>query len=316
VETIAPSSASVIIQGESGTGKELIAREIHLKSDRKNKPFLAVNCGALVETLAESELFGYEAGAFTGANKTRAGIFETADGGTLFLDEVGELPLSLQVKLLRVLQEKEVVRVGGRKPIPINVRILSGTHVDLRKAVAENKFRLDLYYRLNVVVLNILPLRERKGDILPLVDFFLSSYSQKLITTKPNISDRARNALLNYSWPGNIRELENNIHYALLVSGGKTIDLEHLRFSEETGSAVLPDNDLIQEFESILKRLFQEYDGEAWHIIEDKIVNTAFSSCWNNQVKTAKMLGLSRNVLRNLLSRYNLLPNKNENEIA
>ncbi|RJN87412.1 sigma-54-dependent Fis family transcriptional regulator, partial [Acinetobacter baumannii] len=304
------------IQGESGTGKELIAREIHLKSDRKNKPFLAVNCGALVETLAESELFGYEAGAFTGANKTRAGIFETADGGTLFLDEVGELPLSLQVKLLRVLQEKEVVRVGGRKPIPINVRILSGTHVDLRKAVAENKFRLDLYYRLNVVVLNILPLRERKGDILPLVDFFLSSYSQKLITTKPNISDRARNALLNYSWPGNIRELENNIHYALLVSGGKTIDLEHLRFSEETGSAVLPDNDLIQEFESILKRLFQEYDGEAWHIIEDKIVNTAFSSCWNNQVKTAKMLGLSRNVLRNLLSRYNLLPNKNENEIA
>ncbi|OFD31030.1 sigma-54 interaction domain-containing protein, partial [Acinetobacter baumannii] len=295
-----PSSASVIIQGESGTGKELIAREIHLKSDRKNKPFLAVNCGALVETLAESELFGYEAGAFTGANKTRAGIFETADGGTLFLDEVGELPLSLQVKLLRVLQEKEVVRVGGRKPIPINVRILSGTHVDLRKAVAENKFRLDLYYRLNVVVLNILPLRERKGDILPLVDFFLSSYSQKLITTKPNISDRARNALLNYSWPGNIRELENNIHYALLVSGGKTIDLEHLRFSEETGSAVLPDNDLIQEFESILKRFFQEYDGEAWHIIEDKIVNTAFSSCWNNQVKTAKMLGLSRNVLRNL----------------
>lgn len=316
VETIAPSSASVIIQGESGTGKELIAREIHLKSDRKNKPFLAVNCGALVETLAESELFGYEAGAFTGANKTRAGIFETADGGTLFLDEVGELPLSLQVKLLRVLQEKEVVRVGGRKPIPINVRILSGTHVDLRKAVAENKFRLDLYYRLNVVVLNILPLRERKGDILPLVDFFLSSYSQKLITTKPNISDRARNALLNYSWPGNIRELENNIHYALLVSGGKTIDLEHLRFSEETGSTVLPDNDLIQEFENILKRLFQEYDGEAWHIIEDKIVNTAFSSCWNNQVKTAKMLGLSRNVLRNLLSRYNLLPNKNENEIA
>lgn len=316
VETIAPSSASVIIQGESGTGKELIAREIHLKSDRKNKPFLAVNCGALVETLAESELFGYEAGAFTGAHKTRAGIFETADGGTLFLDEVGELPLSLQVKLLRVLQEKEVVRVGGRKPIPINVRILSGTHVDLRKAVAENKFRLDLYYRLNVVMLNILPLRERKGDILPLVDFFLNSYSQKLITTKPNISDRARNALLNYSWPGNIRELENNIHYALLISGGKTIDIEHLRFSEEGSSTALPDNDLIQEFENILKRLFQEYDGEAWHIIEDKIVNTAFSSCWNNQVKTAKMLGLSRNVLRNLLSRYNLLPNKNENEIA
>ncbi|MBJ9953094.1 MULTISPECIES: sigma-54 dependent transcriptional regulator [unclassified Acinetobacter] len=312
VEVIAPSSASVIIQGESGTGKELIAREIHLKSDRKHKPFLAVNCGALVESLAESELFGYEAGAFTGAHKTRAGIFESADGGTLFLDEVGELPLSLQVKLLRVLQEREVVRVGGRKPIPINVRILSGTHVDLRKAVAENKFRLDLYYRLNVVVLNILPLRERKGDILPLVEYFLSSYSQKLIAPKPNITDRARNALLNYGWPGNIRELENNIHYALLMSGGKNIDIEHLRFSEEKNTVISENSDLIQEFEDVLKRLFHEYDGEAWHIVEDKIVNTAFSSCWNNQVKTAKMLGISRNVLRNLLIRYNLLPSKGE----
>jgi len=316
VETIAPSAASVIIQGESGTGKELIAREIHLKSDRRNKPFLAINCGALVETLAESELFGYEAGAFTGANKTRAGLFETADGGTLFLDEVGELPLSLQVKLLRVLQEKEVVRVGGRNPIPINVRILSGTHIDLRKAVAENKFRLDLYYRLNVVMLNILPLRERKGDILPLVDFFINAYSQKLITAKPNISDRARNALLNYSWPGNIRELENNIHYALLINDGKTIDIEHLRFSEDRGQLSVNDNDLLQEFEDVLKRLFQEYEGEAWQVIEDKIVNSAFASCWNNQVKTAKMLGISRNVLRNLLSRYNLLPTKAENEIV
>lgn len=313
VETIAPSSASVIIQGDSGTGKELIARELHLKSDRKNKTFLAVNCAALVENLAESEFFGYEAGAFTGAHKTRAGIFEAADGGTLFLDEVGELPLSLQVKLLRVLQEKEVTRVGGRKPIPINVRIISGTHVNLRKAVAENKFRLDLYYRLNVVTLNILPLRERKGDILPLVDFFLNSYSQKLITSKPSISDRARNALLNYNWPGNIRELENNIQYALLVSGGKTIDVEHLRFSEERDTVInFADSDLLQEFENVLKRVFQEYDGEAWQVIEDKIVHSAFSSCWNNQVKTAKMLGITRNVLRNLLTRYNLLPSKNE----
>src|SRR5690606_1024483 len=169
IETIAPSNASVIVYGESGTGKELIAREIHLKSERKNRTFLAVNCGALVENLAESELFGYEAGAFTGAIKSKPGLFETANGGTLFLDEVGELPLSLQVKLLRVIQEHEVMRVGGRKPIPIDIRIISGTHVDLKRAVSENRFRLDLYYRLNVININILPIRERKGDILPLV---------------------------------------------------------------------------------------------------------------------------------------------------
>jgi len=319
IDTIAPSAASVIVYGESGTGKELIAREIHLKSDRKNKNFLAVNCGALVETLAESELFGYEAGAFTGATKTKVGLFEAANGGTLFLDEVGELPLSLQVKLLRVIQEREVLRVGGRKPIPVDVRIISGTHIDLRKAVAENKFRLDLYYRLNVVNIDILPLRERKGDILPLVDYFITSYSKKLITPKKNITDKARNALLNYSWPGNIREVENVIQYALLVSGSNTIDLEHLRFSGDDFVSHAGNINLIDEFENILKRLFDEFDGNALHIIENKIVNVAFAKCWNNQVKTAKMLGISRNVLRNLLAKYDLLPtkmNEDENEIA
>ena len=318
IDTIAPSNASVIVYGESGTGKELIAREIHLKSDRKNKTFLAVNCGALVENLAESELFGYEAGAFTGATKSKPGLFETANGGTLFLDEVGELPLSLQVKLLRVLQEREVLRVGGRKPIPIDIRIVSGTHVDLKRAVSENKFRLDLYYRLNVININILPLRERKGDILPLVDYFINSYSKKLITPKKLITDRARNALLNYTWPGNIREVENVIQYALLVSGSNSIDIEHLKFSGEDFISVSQDLDLLDEFENTLKRLFDEYDGNAFHIIEQKVVNIAFSKCWNNQVKTAKMLGLSRNVLRNLLSKYDLLPSKtlDENEVA
>lgn len=318
IETIAPSNASVIVYGESGTGKELIAREIHLKSERKNRTFLAVNCGALVENLAESELFGYEAGAFTGATKSKPGLFETANGGTLFLDEVGELPLSLQVKLLRVIQEHEVMRVGGRKPIPIDIRIISGTHVDLKRAVSENKFRLDLYYRLNVININILPIRERKGDILPLVDYFINSYSKKLITPKKLITDRARNALLNYSWPGNIREVENVIQYALLVSGSNSIDMEHLKFSGEDFISVNQDLDLLDEFENLLKRIFDEYDGNAFHIIEQKVVNAAFSKCWNNQVKTAKMLGLSRNVLRNLLSKYDLLPNKalDENEVA
>jgi sigma-54-specific transcriptional regulator len=318
LETIAPSAASVIIQGESGTGKELIAREIHLKSERKHKPFFAVNCGALVESLAESELFGYEAGAFTGANKTQPGIFEAADGGTLFLDEVGELPLALQVKLLRVLQEREVIRVGGRRAIAVNVRIISGTHIDLKKAVAERKFRLDLYYRLNVVILQILPLRERKGDILPLVDYFLNSYSKKLITPKKTMTNKARNALLNYAWPGNIRELENVIHYALLISESSTIDLEHLRFSEEKNYSATSSGDVLEELEDILKRIFNEYEGEVWNILEHKIIHSAFSHCWNNQVKTAKMFGVSRNVVRNLLSRYHLLPTKpnEENELA
>lgn len=318
IETIAPSNASVIVYGESGTGKELVAREIHLKSERRNKTFLAVNCGALVENLAESELFGYEAGAFTGATKSKPGLFESANGGTLFLDEVGELPLSLQVKLLRVIQEREVLRVGGRKPIPVDIRIISGTHVDLKRAVAENKFRLDLYYRLNVVNINILPLRERKGDILPLVDYFINSYSKKLISPKKVITDRARNALLNYSWPGNIREVENVIQYALLISGSNSIDIEHLKFSGEEFISVSHDLDLLDEFENVLKRIFEAHDGNALHIIEQKLVNTAFSKCWNNQVKTAKMLGISRNVLRNLLSKYDLLPNKalDENEVA
>ena len=310
IDTIAPSNASVIVYGESGTGKELIAREIHLKSDRKNNNFLAINCGALVENLAESELFGYEAGAFTGATKSKAGLFETANGGTLFLDEVGELPPSLQVKLLRVIQEKEVLRVGGRKPIPIDVRIISGTHVDLKKAVAENKFRLDLYYRLNVININILPLRERKGDILPLIDYFITNYSKKLITPKKLITDRARNALLNYYWPGNIREVENVIQYALLVSGNQAIDIEHLKFSGDELISSGESLDLLEQFDALLKRIFDEYEGNALHIIEQKMIHVAFAKCWNNQVKTAKMLGVSRNVLRNLLSKYDLLPTK------
>jgi sigma-54-specific transcriptional regulator len=308
VDAIAPSLASVLIHGETGTGKELIAREIHVRSDRRDKPFVAVNCGALVETLAEAELFGYEAGAFTGANKTRAGWFEAAHGGTLFLDEVGELPISLQVKLLRVLQEKEVVRVGGRKPIDIDVRIVSGTNVDLRKAVANDQFRSDLYYRLNVAYIHLPPLRQRKGDILPLVDHFIGTYSQRLLSPKPSITSDARNALLGYAWPGNIRELENVIHYALLVCGSRSIDVAHLRFMQDDTFIYTDDQqDEVQSFTDDLKRIFQEHDGNAWHLIEKQIVTTAYAYCWNNQVKTAKMLGISRNVLRSLLARYGLI---------
>ena len=279
IETIAPSNASVIVYGESGTGKELIAREIHLKSERKNRTFLAVNCGALVENLAESELFGYEAGAFTGATKSKPGLFETANGGTLFLDEVGELPLSLQVKLLRVIQEHEVMRVGGRKPIPIDIRIISGTHVDLKRAVSENKFRLDLYYRLNVININILPIRERKGDILPLVDYFINSYSKKLITPKKLITDRARNALLNYSWPGNIRELIHVLKLSTAFKEGTCLEQLCLPESQISSPTLTEDSILLQaNLETVTKRLILQ-------VLQEEKGNIA---------RTAKRLNISR----------------------
>jgi sigma-54-specific transcriptional regulator len=208
IKLVAPSVANVLIIGETGTGKELIARHLHHLSERSSGPFVAVNCGAFAESLVESELFGHERGAFTGALGARAGWFEAAQGGSLFLDEIGELPLHLQVKLLRVLQEQQVVRIGSRQPIEIDVRIVASTNIDLEKAVAAGRFREDLYFRLNVATLRVAPLRERRGDLLPLAQFFLREYSQRL-GTNVGLSPEAEAHLLNrYTWPGNIRELE------------------------------------------------------------------------------------------------------------
>lgn len=218
IERIAPSEATVLITGETGTGKELIARHVHANSSRRDASFVAVNCGAFLETLIESELFGYERGAFTGAHQAKAGWFETARGGTLFLDEIGDLPLPMQVKLLRVLQEREVVRLGARKAIPIDVRLIAATNVDLAEAVRAGRFREDLYYRLQVISLPLRPLRERPGDIMPLTRHFLQIYARRLHLTDVSITPDAERALLDYPWPGNIRELENVIHRALLVS--------------------------------------------------------------------------------------------------
>ena len=228
IERIAPSEAPVLIGGETGTGKELVARHIHLLSGRKG-PFLAVNCGAISDQLAESELFGHEAGSFTGAVGKREGWFEAANEGTLFLDEIGDLPLPLQVKLLRVLQEKEVVRIGSRKSIPVNVRLVVATNVDLDYAVSAGHFRRDLLYRINIAQVKLPPLRERPGDILPLAEHFLKTYSQRMGYRQPQFSTGAIELLLTYSWPGNIRELENVVHFALLVSSGDKIDPAHLK---------------------------------------------------------------------------------------
>ena len=216
VELIAPTEAGVLIIGETGTGKELIARHIHTHSGRRG-PFVAVNCGAFSETLVEAELFGHEAGAFTGAQQARPGWFEAASGGTLFLDEVGDLPLAMQVKLLRVLQERQVVRLGSRKPVPVDVRLVAATNVNLEKAVQAGRFRLDLYYRLNVAPLNLPALRERRDDILPLVEYFIEHYRQRLGISAPKLSPEAAAQLVAYQWPGNIRELENVVHFSLIV---------------------------------------------------------------------------------------------------
>jgi DNA-binding NtrC family response regulator len=222
VKVVAPSDVSVLVLGESGTGKELIAKAIHQNSGRKNKTLVVVNCGALPAGLIESELFGHEKGAFTGASEKRIGKFEQANGGTIFLDEIGELPLDLQVKFLRVLQEKEIEPVGGHKK-SVNVRVIAATNRDLEKEMAAGRFRLDLYYRLNIFPLTLPPLRDRREDIIPLATFFLNHYAKRENKTVSGFSDQVLKDLQNYNWPGNVRELENLMERGVLLSTGKLI---------------------------------------------------------------------------------------------
>lgn len=309
VETVAPTDAAILIVGETGTGKELIARHIHAQSKR-NGPFVAVNCGALSQTLAEAELFGHQQGAFTGANETRAGWFEAANGGTLFLDEIGDLPVALQVKLLRVLQEREVVRVGARRAIPLNVRLIAATNINLAHAVSAGNFRLDLYYRLNVATFELPPLRARRGDILPLVDYFIGMYAARLQRKSPALAPEAKQALLNYSWPGNIRELENVVHFAVLIANGATITTDNLRFSAMPQPLNVDGHQATTPFESItaqLERLFLSPPESLFDKLEEMIVKRAFNYCSSNQVQTAKLLGISRNILRTQLKRFGLI---------
>jgi sigma-54 dependent transcriptional regulator len=308
IEQIADSQASVLIQGESGTGKELVARHLHELSGRSG-PFVAVNCGAFPENLVEAELFGHEAGAYTGAQRARAGWFEAAHGGTLFLDEIGDLSPAVQVKLLRVLQEREVLRIGSRTPTPVDVRLITATNVDLDQAVSSGNFRMDLFYRINVATLRVPPLRERPGDIEPLARYFARLYAERQGTLTPDISADALRALTHYAWPGNIRELENVIHFALLVCRHRQITPQDLRFvavsapSAPAQAAQTPQ----QAFESALAHLLDEAPSDLFALIESSVVRTAFSLCHHNQVRTAQLLGISRNVMRTLLKRYALI---------
>jgi sigma-54 dependent transcriptional regulator len=325
VERIARSDATALIIGETGTGKELVARHIHSLSGRSG-PFIAVNCGAFSETLIDAELFGHEVGAFTGATQARSGWFEAANGGTLFLDEIGDLSMALQVKLLRVLQERQVVRLGSRRPVALDVRLVAATNVDLHKAIDAERFRSDLYYRLSVAVVNLPPLCGRPGDILPLARHFIGSYGDKLRLRDVTLSAGAQEALLGYEWPGNIRELENVIHYALIVCRAGVIEEDDLKLvgalhrkhcgarGEEAPRAVSAAPSATQAASTTLLRL-QALIGELidngepalFDTIEESVILTAFASCHQNQVQTAKTLGISRNILRTHLKRFGLI---------
>jgi len=320
VEQVAPSDAGVLITGESGTGKELIARYLHSRSPRSAAPFVAVGCGAFSESLVDSELFGHENGAFPGAFGAQPGWFEEAHGGTIFLDEVNDLPLAVQNKLLRVLQQREVVRVGGRQPLSIDVRIVAAASVDLQELVLQQRFRKDLYYRLNVVSLEVHTLRERPGDIVPLARHFIDTYSLRLGYPRPQLTTAAERALQQAPWPGNVRELENTIHRTLLLVDGRTLDAADLRLSgparpgtepephpapgaTAAREPVIPSAHGLPLLRQAVRQLCEAHVPALYQTVEDAVLLEVFRWCHYSQSEAARVLGLSRNVVRARLIR-------------
>jgi len=291
---VAQSKASVLITGPSGTGKELIAKAIHYDSLRKDRPFISVNCGALAETLLESELFGHEKGAFTGAVTMKKGRFELADGGTLFLDEIGDMSPSLQVKLLRVLQEMEFERVGGTRTIKVDVRVLSASNRNLKDDVAAGLFREDLFYRLNVIHIEVPPLRERMEDIRLLVNHFIEKYGDK---RKIELTSQAWEALYTHGWPGNVRELENVIERAVVLNSEGLIDLKDLppEFTKAKGDL---DIDRFIPPEALLQSTLEE--------IEEKLIRRALKQSGNVQSHAAEQLGITKSLIQHKMKKYNI----------
>ena len=338
IERVAPSEATILVTGETGTGKELIARHVHALSRRSAGKFVAINCGAFSETLVESELFGYEKGAYTGAMQGKAGWFETANGGTLFLDEIGDLPLPMQVKLLRVLQEREVVRLGSRQAVPIDVRLIAATNVDLAEAVRAGRFREDLYYRLQVIALPLLPLRDRPGDVMPLTRHFVQTYAERLHLGEVSLSPEAEIALRQYPWPGNIRELENVVHRALLVCRNARVTPADLSLSPlmqapapapapmvapvqpafyaapSAPSAPAPEPEPAapvacesERFQAAWQALLDSGEQITFEALQLQLVVAAWESSDRNQLRTARYLNISRNVLRTYLKKAGVL---------
>ena len=296
VRKISRTDATVLLHGETGTGKELFARAIHYNSPRKSEPFISVDCGALTETLLESELFGHVKGAFTGAIEHKKGLFETADGGTIFLDEVGVASPQIQTKLLRVLQEHEIKRVGGNKSIKVDVRVIAATNTDLEQQIKDGKFREDLFYRLSVIPIVLPPLRERTDDIPLLVSHFLKKYADKAGSKIKKMSPEVVQILMKYNWPGNIRELENVIERAVVLEEGDTIAIESL-----------PDKLRGQEIEIDEDRLIAEGLKNTIEQTERDIILKAFKECAGNQYQTAKKLKVSRQNLQYKLKKYRII---------
>lgn len=301
IKKVSATLTTVLITGETGTGKELIANAIHRNSPRKDAPFIKINCAAIAENLLESELFGYEKGAFTGAVNRKPGRFELAHKGTLFLDEVGELPKDMQVKLLRVIQDQEFERVGGLRTIKVDVRLITATNRDLKQDVKEDRFREDLYYRLNVLPMHIPPLRERREDIVSLTSFFLDKFNTKLGRDITEISPEVREVLNRYDWPGNIRELENLIERLVLLAPGNTLIVEELppevRFFDTDRS--LPE---LQGGGKSFKAIIRQRTSE----IEKDMIEKVLSECDGNVSKAARQLGLSRKGLQLKMIKYDL----------
>jgi two-component system response regulator FlrC len=295
LEGVAASQATVLISGESGTGKELLARYIHARSPRAHRPFVALNCAALPDSLLESELFGHERGAFTGAIQKKLGKFEMAHTGTLFLDEISEMNLGLQSKLLRVLQEREVDRIGGREPVPVNIRVIATTNRSLYHEVTQGRFREDLFYRLNVFPVTVPPLRDRSGDIPLLARHFLRSSAQRNGLTMPTLSERAIADLQQRPWKGNVRELENVMERAILVATGGAVDVDHLM----PGDGTVP----VREVEVGDAIVTPSAHGSLWEMERDLIFKT-LARVKENRTHAAKELGISIRTLRNKLREY------------
>jgi len=315
VRKVAASEATtILIQGESGTGKDLIAKAIHYESSRHQKPFVAINCSAIPETLMEAELFGHEKGAFTDAKQMKKGLFEAADGGTLFLDEIGELTPLLQAKLLRVLEDQVIRRVGGLRDMQVDVRVIAASNRDLEKAVREGQFRQDLYYRLAIIAIFIPPLRDRKEDIVPLVNFFIERYNRRFKKSIRGITDETRALMLAHNWPGNVRELKNTIERGMILedepflrpvylpfsvgeSGGRTL---FERTSPADGGQTLPNG-------RALPRLYIPEGGTSLEEVEHSMVELAMSQASGNQTNAAKLLDISRDALRYKLKKFGMV---------
>jgi len=312
---VAEKDVTILITGESGTGKELVARALYHHSARKESPFLAVNCAAIPDQLFESELFGHERGAFTGADRAHIGKFERCDGGTLFFDEIGDMSLATQAKVLRVLQEGEFERLGGSETIKSDVRVLAATNKNLEKAVESGKFREDLYWRLKIISIHLPPLSQRMEDLPSLAEYFMSRFGAEYERPIRGLEESALQKLMDYSWPGNVRELENCMRRAVLLCSGDAILSEHIQVGASKGTAQQADsealmNNLKQSIEALVPEILNVSKGisqaNVIEMVEKVLITKALEECGHNQVRAARMLGISRNTLRHRIQKYRI----------